>query len=98
LKIQLHVFGNEKTEPKRRIHRVFEIMECARKISDAKRIGRRSERFFPAQNVDRRFREDLVDVKKIWTAEHVERDRNSLARFRKILRFPVVQLDKLLRV
>src|SRR2546423_1545644 len=73
-------------------------MERGGEISDAERVRRRPKRFFPAQNINVGLRKKLIDVEKIWTTEHVERDRNVFLRFSKILRFPSMQFHELPRV
>ena len=79
LKIDLHVFGDEEAEAKRGVHCFLQIVQRITKIRHVQRVRRRPHRFLATKNVDVGFRKELIDVEKIRSAKHVERDRNLFA-------------------
>ena len=98
LQIDFHVFGDEIGRAERGLHCVFQVAERAGKIRDPQRIGRRPHRFLPAEDVDRSPRKELIDIKEIGTAKHIERDRNGPRRLREISVFPRVQFLELAQI
>src|SRR5256886_10042727 len=98
LQIDFHVFGDEVGRRERGLHCVLQVSECAGEVCDAQRIRRRTHRFLPAKDVHRGTRKKLIDVEKIGTTKHIERDRNRLRCLWKISALPRVQLLKLAQV
>ena len=98
LQIDFHVFGYEVGRLQRGFHRVLEVSKRGGKIRNTQRIRRRPHCFLPAKHIHRGARKKLIDIKKIWPAEHVELNGNRLHDLWEISLFPCVQFLELAQI